>query len=237
MLLSSKELIMENNKKGFQKTYSAISDEELLNLYHSGTLMEIAHEVLLEELTRRNIPIPRKYETEVDNSAAKSSKNMIKNIFVWVFIIICVLLIKICVDMPSHPNKQERLNNAVDNAIQTINAKNSNEAKKEIVETLKETSNSINKQLPMMVDPDTRLDTTISHGMQQHYKYTMINYLKDELNEQSFHNNIKTVISNSQCGNDDMKLMLNVGVEYFYHIFDMDGLHITTVKISRKDCE
>lgn len=237
MLLSSTELIMEINKKDFQKTYSEISDEELLNLYHSGTLMEIAHEALLEELIKRNILIPRKHETKATNSAVKSSKNLIKNIFVWVFIIICVLSIKIWVDMSNYPNRRERLYNGVDNAIQTINDKNSKEVEKEVAETLKETSISINKQLPMMVDPDTRLDAASSHGMQQHYKYTMINYSKDELNEQLFHDKIKAVISNSQCDNNDMKLMLNVGVEYFYHIFDKVGLHITTVRISKKDCK
>ena len=231
---------MEISRKDLQKTYSAISDEELLDIYYSGAITEIAHGMIVEELKRRDIPIHSKPETKVENSAAKSRGNMIKNIFVWLFTIIGVLMIKIGVDIYSHPNRQERLNNAVNNAIQTINSKNNDGAEKgiqEIVETLKETSRSINKQLPMMVDPDTRLDITISHGMQQHYKYTMINYSKDDLNEQSFHKNTKIVISNSQCNNDDMKLMLNTGVEYFYHVFDEDGLHITTVKINRNDCE
>jgi hypothetical protein len=50
-----------------------------------------------------------------------------------------------------------------------------------IEEILMETSKQINVQLPIMVDKETRLDTTMCVGKHMSYKYTMINLSEKDI--------------------------------------------------------
>ena len=49
---------MEINRETLAKSYSEMSDAELLNLHSDGIITEIAYEVLEAELSRREIDIP-----------------------------------------------------------------------------------------------------------------------------------------------------------------------------------
>ncbi len=51
----------------------------------------------------------------------------------------------------------------------------------EIKETLLKTSKEINSQLPIMVDDETRLDTTLVLDKQLYYKYTLVNIKPNEI--------------------------------------------------------
>jgi hypothetical protein len=105
-----------------------------------------------------------------------------------------------------------------------------------IEETLIETSTKVNKQLPIMVDSDTRLDTTICYGKQIHYKYTMINISENELDKKAFQNGMESLLAKNQCNNKNMVKMLEMGVEYFYMYFDKNGILIATIHINKKTC-
>ena len=115
---------MEITKEDLQNTYQAISDEELINIYSSGTLTDIARNVLEAELKSRNIPIPEQLEAEKQEITTKSKGGVIKKIFLWIFAIIGFLIIKTIVDVSHHPNRQERLNRAVENAVNETKLKN-----------------------------------------------------------------------------------------------------------------
>jgi len=108
---------------------------------------------------------------------------------------------------------------------------------KEMEEILIETSKKINSQLPMMVDPDTRLDATMCYKKQLHYKYTMVNYTIDELDIKNFHSEIEAMLTRNQCNNENMVKMLMVGIEYYYIYFDKNGILITTVNIDKRNCD
>ena len=105
-----------------------------------------------------------------------------------------------------------------------------------IEEILTETSKKINSQLPIMVDQETRLDTTICYGTQMYYKYTMVNYSKNDLDTEAFQNEMTTMLAKNQCNNENMVKMLRMGVTYYYNYFDKNGILIATINISKKNC-
>lgn len=105
-----------------------------------------------------------------------------------------------------------------------------------IEEILIEITKKINSQLPIMVDPETRLDTTICYGKQMHYKYTMVNYSENELDKEAFQNEMATMLAKNQCNNENMVKMLKMGVKYYYNYFDKNGILIATIIISKKNC-
>ncbi len=99
-----------------------------------------------------------------------------------------------------------------------------------------EASQQINKQLPMMVDSETRLDTTICAGKHVLYKYTMIGLSAKDLDIISFNDEIKTMLVKNQCSNENMVKMLKFGVQYSYMYQDRDGNLITTINIDKRAC-
>lgn len=105
-----------------------------------------------------------------------------------------------------------------------------------IEKTLLETSKQINAQLPMMVDEETRLDTTICAGNHMNYKYTLINLSDKDVDKKVFHNEVRKVLVKNQCGNANMVKMLKMGVSYDYMYQDRDGNIVAIVNVSKKDC-
>ena len=105
-----------------------------------------------------------------------------------------------------------------------------------VEELLEDTAKNISRQLPIMVDPNTRLDMVICNGKQMHYKYTMINYSENKLDKEAFKNEATSTLSKNQCNNKKMVELLKMGVEYYYIYFDKNGNLITTIQISKKNC-
>lgn len=105
-----------------------------------------------------------------------------------------------------------------------------------INDVLAKTARQINKNLPMLVDEETRLDLTIGLDHYFMYKYTLLNYRADELDSKYIYGLIKPALTENVCTSDDMKIFieLNVPVEYLY--YGNDGKKVTSVVISSKDC-
>jgi hypothetical protein len=107
---------------------------------------------------------------------------------------------------------------------------------KDIEKLLIEGSKKINAQLPTMVDADTRLDTTMVIGNQMHYKYTLINTSAKDIDKKTTTKELKSMLVTNQCGTDNMLKLLKMGVSYHYMYQDKNGIIISTIKISKKDC-
>jgi hypothetical protein len=105
-----------------------------------------------------------------------------------------------------------------------------------IEKELIKTSQQINKQLPMMVDSETRLDTTICTGKNVAYKYTMINLSEKDLDINAFIKEIKPMLLKNQCSNENMVKMLKIGVQYSYMYQDRNGTLVTAININKNDC-
>jgi hypothetical protein len=118
----------------------------------------------------------------------------------------------------------------------TVDSYNEGQIEAAIEQTLLETSKKINAQLPMMVDKETRLDSTICAGKHLNYKYTLINVRENDIDKKAFVNEVKSTLVKNQCGNEKMVKMLKMGVQYDYMYQDRDGILLGTISVSKSDC-
>ncbi len=105
-----------------------------------------------------------------------------------------------------------------------------------IEEALLEASQQINKQLPMMVDSETRLDVTMCAGKHVAYKYTMINVSETEIDKIDFENKIKAQLVKNQCSNENTIKMLKMDVRYNYTYLDRNGILLAAININKSHC-
>jgi hypothetical protein len=108
--------------------------------------------------------------------------------------------------------------------------------KKEMEDILIENSKKINKGLPIMIDTETRLDSTLAIGMQMHYKGTMINLLSEQIDKNIFWKNMNEKLIKNYKSDNNMMLMMRAGLVCFYNYFDKDGFLIAQVRIDGKMC-
>ena len=106
----------------------------------------------------------------------------------------------------------------------------------EIKQIVLDTSQQINNQLPMMIDEETRFDFSMALNKQLHLKYTMINSENNEMDIEHFKIKTKNYLLKNQCRNKNMKILLSLGIEYFYNYFDKDGDIIASIKIGFDEC-
>lgn len=148
--------------------------------------------------------------------SAKTKINLVKGRQMKTFLAVCMLLVF---------------------ASGVVNAANKQKfSEKDVEKLLIESSKKINAQLPTMVDADTRLDTTMVIGNQMHYKYTMINAFAKDINKKATTKELRSMLVANQCSTDNMLKLLKMGVSYHYMYQDKNGIIISTIKISEKDC-
>ena len=105
-----------------------------------------------------------------------------------------------------------------------------------IEQALLEASQQINKQLPMMVDSETRLDVTMCAGKHVAYKYTMINVSEKEIDKIDFENKMKALLVKNQCSNENTIKMLKMDVRYNYTYLDRNGILLAAININKSHC-
>ena len=97
-------------------------------------------------------------------------------------------------------------------------------------------ANEINKNCPFMVDSQTRLDNTVAGtGKTIIYNYTLINYMKDDVDTDTFESNVKPRIINMIKTSPDMKYLRDNDVVFEYNYSDKTGIHIDQLKIYPSD--
>ncbi len=76
-----------------------------------------------------------------------------------------------------------------------------------------------NKQLPMMIDEETELTTTIGLPGVLQYHYRLINYAAAEIDSDVLMGETTKGIVASSCGAPQLRMMLKAGLklEYLYH--------------------
>ncbi len=108
--------------------------------------------------------------------------------------------------------------------------------RKELEGVLIENSKTLNRSLPIMVDSETRLDTTLAVGMQMHYKYTMVSLTSDLVDAKAFRKQMEAIVIKSQQADKNAMLMLRAGLVCFYNYFDKNGVLITQMRIDGPLC-
>ena len=117
-----------------------------------------------------------------------------------------------------------------------VNAAEKTLAKSDISKILIETSKELNANLPVMVDKETRADMTMAVGNQLHYIYTMINVAVKDIDKNAFTKEMRSTLVTNQCNNEYTLKLLKWGVSFYYLYLDKNGINLSTIKISKKDC-
>jgi hypothetical protein len=101
---------------------------------------------------------------------------------------------------------------------------------------LSECADAANKNLPRMIDEETRLDKTeVSYYKTFQYHFTLVKYAKDEFDPEKLKNALQPSVSNYVKTNDDLKELRDrkVTIEYVYH--DKNNEEVLTLTYEPKD--
>jgi hypothetical protein len=91
----------------------------------------------------------------------------------------------------------------------------------------------INKNCPIMVDSETRLDNAMAlPGKKLVYYYTMINYAKEELDVDIFAENMTPTIINAVSSNNEMAFLREKEVTFSYQYKDKNGEFFWTLDVT-----
>ena len=102
---------------------------------------------------------------------------------------------------------------------------------------LMQTADQINQNLPIMIDAETRLDSTVGMNRIMQYNYTMVNYSAEEFDVQEFIDTVQPLLINRVCTSEEMQVFVenNVPVRYSYH--GKNGKQITIFAVEPSQCE
>ncbi len=96
-------------------------------------------------------------------------------------------------------------------------------------------SNEINKSLPMMVDKDTRLESTIGKKGVLEYHYNLLNTKSNDINLSQLNSFTKS-LKNKVCSNPDTKSFLGRSISLSYVYYGNDDTFITKIIVTPEDC-
>lgn len=106
-----------------------------------------------------------------------------------------------------------------------------------IDETIAKMASEVNKQLPMNVDRDTRLDSVAPGvGRQFTYHYTFVNNRSQDFDRVAWYQAVSPLLKNKVCTNPDMQIFFKYGISISYSYQGREGGHVGKVTISPSDC-
>lgn len=101
---------------------------------------------------------------------------------------------------------------------------------------LKEEISNINKQLPIMVDEGTRLDSATFEKNQLTYGYTFLNVDILEVEADKFATELANRLKINVCKNENTKVLLNSGKTIKYTYKDKNNSDVASVSLTVADC-
>lgn len=105
-------------------------------------------------------------------------------------------------------------------------------------EALIKAENEINKNCPILIDRETRLDNVIAlpDNVFQ-YNYTLINTLKDSLNADDLKEYLEPSVINFVKSNPDMKTLRDNKTTINYYYKDKSGVYLFTISVKPNQYE
>jgi len=101
---------------------------------------------------------------------------------------------------------------------------------------LLQTAEEINKNCPIIVDKNTRLDNTLAGpGKRFTYNYTLVNFGADDIDKDKFIAAMKPKIFNGVKTNKDMEEFRNKKVEIVYVYKSKDNKEVARIVVSPSD--
>jgi len=113
----------------------------------------------------------------------------------------------------------------------------SGEDNSDLNSTLMKTASQINKKLPMMVDSETRLDSSVGMNRAFRYNYTLVNFTAEELDPNELKELLEERLINSVCTTKEMEVFTknDVSITYAYH--GKNGKQVTTITVLPEQCK
>ena len=99
---------------------------------------------------------------------------------------------------------------------------------------LQNVADQLNKQTPMMVDEETRLDKVSAGSKRLTYYYTMINYSANDLDLNKFTDIQRDTLKKASCGPLKIFLTNNINVSYIYK--GKQGKQLAEIILRASDC-
>ena len=101
-----------------------------------------------------------------------------------------------------------------------------------------QSANEMNQQLPKMIDPDTRLDSTQGGpGRQLSYNLTLVNYSSNQINNQQFDQKVTPLIKNQTCTHPETQVLFSNKITIRFNYYGNDGRLISTFQVNSSDCK
>ncbi|MER2493695.1 hypothetical protein [Catenovulum sediminis] len=101
---------------------------------------------------------------------------------------------------------------------------------------LREAANELNQTTPLMVDSETRLDSSFAYQNRFVYKYTLVNYAVENLDVETFTDIMTEQVTNNTCTNRDMVYFVNNKVVVSYTYFDQTGKQVAAIDVDTAKC-
>jgi len=102
---------------------------------------------------------------------------------------------------------------------------------------LQAASNKINSSLPMNIDAETRLDSSVGVDSQMRFNFTMLNYSAKQLDVDAFKQTVTQRMFDNVCGTDKMAVFLEKGISVTYAYSGNDGELFHEISIQPGECE
>jgi hypothetical protein len=93
-----------------------------------------------------------------------------------------------------------------------------------------------NKQYPMMIDADTKLEKTSAEGKTLTYHYTLVNYTAKELDAQIFEQSMRPNLLKQTCANASLRNVIDKGGMIVYQYNGKDQKGVSSMNINVSDC-
>ncbi|TLX46787.1 hypothetical protein C1E24_12340 [Pseudoalteromonas phenolica] len=101
---------------------------------------------------------------------------------------------------------------------------------------LTKTAAMLNKNGPVMLDEETRLDSVATFKNYIIYNNTMVNYSVEQLDPNQFTTLLQDIVIKPLCSNKDLKAFKDYGVTMVYRYVDKSGNFISELSKDMSTC-
>lgn len=102
--------------------------------------------------------------------------------------------------------------------------------------SLRIVANEMNKSLPEMVDAEIRHDKVEVDNLNLILKFTLVNFSKEEVNEERLKSIVEDDIRKQVCEDEDSQIMLDQGIKVIYKYVDRNQEYISQFIYDEKVC-